>query len=126
MRNYEDTEVWRRCVALKKEIYRMCEVRGDDLHEETVADYKRTCDILCDSIRDAFRAVDKDGVSVCLIVAGGKVGRLSGFLEVGVIFELADKEWARWIFGELREIRGMIDIMICEINDGFWFEGFFD
>lgn len=124
MRRYEDTEIWRKCVWIRGEILQMCdECDWDDV---VIADYRRTVDVLCDSIRSAFGAVDKDGVSVCLIVAGGKIGRLTGFLEVGVLLTDLEKERGVRVLWELFEVMGMIDRMIDEINDGFWFEGFFD
>lgn len=124
MRRYEDTGVWRKCVWIRKEIFRMeSECDWDDV---VILDYRKTADVLCDSIKSAFGAVDKDGVSVCLIVAGGKVGRLIGMLEIGVLLTDLEKERGFGVLRELVEVMGMIDRMINEINDGFWFEGFLD
>ncbi len=100
----------------------MCE--ECDWDDVVIADYQRTANVLCDSIRSAFGAIDKDGVSVCLIVASGKVGRLTGMLEVGVLLTDLEKDRGVKVLMELFEIGEMINRMVDEVNDGFWFEGF--
>jgi len=121
MRYYRETEIWRRAVAFREEVGRIC---GEyDWYDWMIEEWVRSSNVICVSVRMAFEILDEESVLDALYMARGKMFRLSSIVDTCCKFDGLSVMKGKWVLEELEEMVGMVDCLIGEVKDGFWFEG---
>jgi len=121
MRYYKDAEIWRRTVEFRGEVSHVCDrLCWDDW---LVEEWMRSCNMMCLSVRAVFKFLDEESVLDGLSMARGKMFRLSSLVATCFDVEGLDSHTADKMHKNLREMVGMVDCLITEVEDGFWWEG---